>query len=115
MRVMMLAAFGTMLVSGCADPRTSPPNMTIVSSMSLNNTSACLVRELNDLAKPRDWDVVIRYHVRIIAPEHIHEVATQNGFLWFVRVTAIDGNKSKMELFAGDIAERFQSALPKCA
>lgn len=106
-----------LLVSGCAGIRATDPGPAVVSNLSIDAASNCLIQALNEHHKPMAWDRVITYHVQIISPGSIYEITPQQQLAltrdnWFVKATKISKNQTRLEAFG---PEFLTEASRKCA
>jgi len=101
------ALMAVVFTGGCAlqTPRGDPPYKTWSSNKSIDDVSACLVRELNARNKHASWDAPNTTHqIQIIEPNRVYEVLPQQtiiltGEAYYFRVEKM-GAGSALSLFA---------------
>jgi hypothetical protein len=119
------------LVGGCgADMRRNEPTTVFVSNRSLEDTSACLIPNVNaasynltnDISKSLNSAPVVVNQVRIMEPRKIYEigpVASIHADWYVVRLTALEPAKTRIELLPSmgmsHVTALFEPALARCA
>jgi hypothetical protein len=111
--------------AGCASTlRTEAPTVTAVGHKSLDDTAACLVKALDQLAYTVPGGMANQ--IRIIDPNKIYEIGPiRHPFdeLYFVRATALGASSTKMELQVEytvidqgvPATRRYEPALSQCS
>jgi hypothetical protein len=105
--------------AGCANPRDDPPDVTMHTAATAEESVGCLVRELDAQFPGSPFWGGINHHAVLIVPGQVYEVTPTRdlavgGENYFVRVTAEDGGAT-MEMFASSLFSELEAAMQECA
>ncbi len=107
----------TISVAGCGafTTRGDPPIWTGISNRALNATASCIIAGLNTVEPGH-----VTHSAQIIEPDRVLEIAPQQTLtigaeIYFVRLTAISNNSTKIELNSIQTwTSRLQAAIASC-